>query len=346
MDKVEAAAAGTATVVPTYETMLEASGNDARKAMFEYCFRNDICFMGDILSRVLRTGGGDTLPNSYLDALKAAGMEGKTFLSQLRIDNFETIYSRDSRLAMLDEEDRKNRLQVIDVLGYDPFQDDDQAERPGLYRDMTGMLNEGMRKDVAKTKAALAFVRGYNNLEKYQRKINEIMKQDEIDEDTQKRLDQYIKIQKTLQDSINQTAEKNNFTVKGIGSNGRGMLSDVMIQVEERGIDEGITNFYDIQTSKSIEEVANISMKAQLNQINLSKTDYADILSTQCEITRKAQARAAEAMEALRLCREKLKKQELLDELASEYRQKGISEDEIGEFIQREYKLYDGSSAQ
>ena len=74
-----------------------------------------------------------------------------------------------------------------------------------------------------------------------------------------------IKIQKTLQDNINTTAEKNAFTVKGVGSNGKGMLSDVMNQIEERGIDEGITNFYDIETSKSIEEVANISFRAQLN---------------------------------------------------------------------------------
>ena len=144
---------------------------------------------------------------------------------------------------------------------------------------MTGMLTEGMRKDVAKAKAALAIVRSYNNLDKYQRKINEIMKAGQMDDETQKALDQLIKVSKTLQDSINQTAEKNNFTVKGIGTSGHGMLSDVMNRVNDYGIDEGVVNFYDIATSRAIEEVANISFKAQLNQVGLSKTDYADILS-------------------------------------------------------------------
>jgi len=153
---------------------------------------------------------------------------------------------------------------------------------------MTGMLTEGMRKDVAKAKAALAIVRSYNNLDKYQRKINEIMKAGQMDDETQKALDQLIKVSKTLQDSINQTAEKNNFTVKGIGTSGHGMLSDVMNRVNDYGIDEGIVNFYDIATSRAIEEVANISFKAQLNQVGLSKTDYADILSQQSKIVREA----------------------------------------------------------
>jgi acetyl-CoA carboxylase alpha subunit len=58
-----------------------------------------------------------------------------------------------------------------------------------------------------------------------------------------------------------------------------------------------------------------------------------------------AQAKAATAEEALRLCKEKLKKQELIDELAAEYRAKGISEDEIEEFIAREYHMYDDAKS-
>jgi len=46
------------------------------------------------------------------------------------------------------------------------------------------MLTENMRKDVAKAKAALSIVRSYNNLEKYQKKINDIMKTGEVTEET------------------------------------------------------------------------------------------------------------------------------------------------------------------
>ena len=185
----------------------------------------------------------------------------------------------------------------------------------------------------------------------YNEHLNEIFKQSlnffdvdgDIDDEAQTKIDQYMKIISNIQSSVNQTAEKNNFTVKGIGgASGKGALSDVMNQIEDQGIDEGITNFYDIATSKSIEEIANISMKAQLNQINLSKTDYADILATQMEIVKDCQRKAKDALEALRLAKEKIVKQELLDELAYDYKKKGLSEEEIDEFIRREYHLQDG----
>lgn len=328
-----------------YVNLVTECKGDHIAAMFRYCFNHDIFYDSGLLkSMTLKTPGfAELLPQSYIDILKVnPKYDNKDFFSQIRRENFEKIYQEDLKISGLDEETRKNRLAVIDILAYDPFKDDDIEDKPQLYRDMTGMLNEGMRKDVAKAKAALSVVRSYNNLEKYQKKINEIMKTGQVDDETQKQLDQLIKVQKTLQDSINTTAEKNNFTVKGIGVSGKGMLSDVLNQIEEKGIDEGITNFYDISTSKAIEEIANISFKAQLNQINLSKTDYADILTGQVQLVKEAQRKAKDAMEAERLAKEKLKKQKLLDELEADYREKGINEAEIQEFIDREYHFYDG----
>lgn len=327
----------------SYDKLLEKYEGAHKKALFEYCYTHNIGYVSKLTRNLLTTPGPLDLPRVYLEAKEKSDFASLTFFEQIRQENFEKIYSEDYSISLLDEEDKKNRLQVIEILGYDPFKDDAPEDQPQLYRDMTGMLTEAMRKDVAKSRAALSIVRGYSNIDKYQRKINEITRSGAIDEETQKQLDQYIKLQKTMQDSINTTAEKNNFTVKGLGNGGKGMLSDVMNQIEEKGIDEGIPNFYDIATSKSIEEVANISFKAQLNQINLSKTDYVDILAGQCEITRKAQKVASDALEALRLAREKITKEELLDELAEDYRKKGISEKEIEEFVNRELNMYDGS---
>ena len=77
-----------------------------------------------------------------------------------------------------------------------------------------------------------------------------------------------------------------------------------------------------------------------LNQVNLSKTDYADIIADQSTLVREAQARAKDAVEALRLAKEKITKQQLLDELEEDYRSKGISEEDIQEFIEREISMY------
>lgn len=72
----------------------------------------------------------------------------------------------------------------------------------------------------------------------------------------------------------------------------------------------------------------------------MSKTDYADILTDQALIVREAQSKAREAVEALRLAKEKITKQQLLEELERDYRNKGISEEDIKEFIDREITMY------
>ena len=326
-----------------YKKLLMKHGDSHKDALFEYCFYHNMGYFQRLVAEAMISSADTDVLKKYIELKRLSEFAEKDFFSQLRRENFEKIYSEDYKVSLLDEDSKKNRLQVIEILGYDPFADDAPEDQPQLYRDMTGILSESMRKDVAKARAALSIVRGYSNIDKYQKKINEIMKSGVtgVDDETQKLLDQYIKLQKTMQDSINQTAEKNNFTVKGIGTSGKGMLSDVLNQIEERGIDEGVTNFYDIATSKSIEEVANISFKAQLSQVNLSKTDYADILASQVKIVKEAQSKARKAVEAARLAKEKLKKQELIDELAADYKSKGIRENEIQEFIQREYKLYD-----
>lgn len=328
-----------------YEQLLKECGTEPTKAVFRYCFINNLHFSHKVLRAVLFTTPGEDMASDILERYRAAieaddNIQDKTFFHQLRLENFEKIYSEDYAVSLLDEEDKKNRMQVIDILGYDPFKDDSLQDQPQLYRDLSGMLTENMRKDVAKAKAALTIVRGYSNLEKYQRKINDIMKSGEIDDDTQKTLDQLIKIQKTLTDSINSTLEKHSFIVKGLGNGGQGALSDVMERIDTFGIDEGVTNFYDIATSKAIEEIASISFKAQLNQVNLSKTDYADIIARQAELVREAQTKAKKAVEALRVAKEKIKKQELIEELMIEYRKKGIKESELQDFINREYKMY------
>lgn len=325
------------------EIFVENEG-DVESALFEYCFKKNIPYSSEIAKTL--AGSPKFVESSnrsqlYKDIiLNNPKFNNLTFFKQLKKDNFEKIYQEKILIQDLSDEDRKNRMAVIDILSYDPFKDDDPQDKPQLYRDLAGMLTENMRKDVAKAKAALAIVRSYNNLEKIQKQINDIFQSGDIDENAQVSLEKLQKMAKTIQDSINGTAEKNNFTVKGIGSNGRGMLSDVMNQIEEKGIDLGVTNFYDISTSNSIEEVANISWKAMLNQVNLSKTDYADILTDQALIVREAQSKAREAVEALRLAKEKITKQQLLEELERDYRNKGISEEDIKEFIDREITMY------
>ncbi len=328
-----------------FNELLEKHEKNYEEALFEYCYRTDFPYFNNIVKKLFKENKEENvklLPQIYINKVNEVEQyKGITFFSQLKRQNFEKVYSEDLLLLSLSEDDRKNRMNVLDILGYDPFKDSNPADRPKLYHDLSSMLTEAMRKDAVKANAAISIVKNSINIGKYEDKISELISSLKTDEETQDQLAKLEKVRKSLSDSNTAIAQKNGFIVEGVGNNGRGMLSEVMNQVGERGIDKGVTNFYDIATSKAIEEIANISFKAQLNQINLSKTDYVDILKEQRAITVKAQKVAREAKEALRLAKEKIVKQELLDELAEDYRLKGISEEDIEAFISREFEFYD-----
>lgn len=327
-----------------WDLLLEKYDNASERALFEYCFIHNICYSVSVYKKLRKEKGEEfKLPDDYVNYIASdKDYSPITFFSQLRQKNFEKVFSDEEYLFSLSEEDRKNRQIIMEIFAYDPFKDETGEDKSQLYRDLAGLSNEAMRKDVAKQKAAINIVRTYGNIEKYQRQATAITASGMVDEDTQKQLDQLLKTIANLQNSVNATAEKNNFAVKGIGSSGRGTLSEVMEDIESKGIDEGITNFYDIATSKSIEEISNISSKALLNQVGLTKTDYADILASQCQIVHECQKKTRQAFEALRMCKEKIKKQKLLDELSKDYKKKGISEKDIEEFINTEFDVSDG----
>jgi len=267
--------------------------------------------------------------------------KNKTFIEQIKRENFNVIYQEEMIKNSLTEDDKKNRQQAITLYGYDPFTEDRVEDLPQLYRDLSDLVNDSMRKDAAKKKAAIEIVRNYLNIKRYQKRVTDFMSRDGyLDADEQKALDQCLSMIAKIQDSINKTAKENSFTGgKSIGSNGKGMLSDVLEQVEGQGYDAGITNFYDIATSKAIESIADISNRSMLNQIQFSKTDYVDIITQQNKMVREAVETARKSKEALRLAKEKLTKQQLLVELEQEYRKKGIKEEEIDEFINREFNM-------
>ena len=78
-----------------------------------------------------------------------------------------------------------------------------------------------------------------------------------------------------------------------------------------------------------------------MNQLKFSDVDYADILAQQADIVHKSQAKAREALEALRIAKEKIKKQELLEEYRKTLKRKGIDEKDIEDFVLQEYDLWE-----
>ena len=330
-----------------YQKLVQKYSGDHKKALFEYCYTNNIAFSGEAFQLLIRHGDDKTfeqMPQIYIDTINAdIRYKDITFFDQLKIDNFEQIYSEDAKLLALTEDDKRNRQQIVNIIGYDPFEKNPIEDKPQLYRDLTGMLTDNMRKDIPRAKAAVEVVLGYNNIRKYQDRVNQFINSGQLDEESQKQLDKLLEMIAKIQASVSATSEKNGFTnSRTLGSNGKGMLSDVMNTIDEHMYDQGITNFYDIATSESIRQIADTSSKSLLAQVKLTGQEYVDIIAEQNKIVREAQSKMRAQREALRIAKSLIKREELIEQLRKEYIKKGISEEDINEFIDREYQMWDG----
>ena len=350
VDNTQMEGAGSSVVVQAADKELfkqcyAAYPDSVEDALFMFCFKRNYYYHQKLLSQLIyvdKINVETDLPDAYLKALsKIPATEGRTFFSQLKRANFEKIYSEDLNLLTLSEDDLKNRQQIINIVGYDPFKDETIEDRPQLYRDLTGLLSDNLRRDITKQKSAIEIVKNYMTISKYQKRVTDLLQ--DTENDNQEQFDKLLQMIAKVQAIINATTKENGFSSgKALGKGGRGMLSDVMNQIDTQHYDDGVTNFYDQATSKSIQEIADISFRSQLAQVKLSGTDYADILAQQAELVKKSQRVARDATEALRIAKSKITKEQLLEELEKEYKKKGISEADIQEFISREYNVWDG----
>lgn len=330
-----------------YQKAASECKGDPVGAIFKFCFDQNVFYHEKYAKACVADGALlASLPDSYLDMLAAnPSLKGLTFFSQIKREGFETAYADELEVLDLAPEDRKNRQQILSIVSYDPFAKEPLEDRPQMYRDLAGLLTDAMRRDIPKRNAAIEVVHDYATIGRYQRRMAILESSGKDDKDTRDGIDNCIKMISKMQDTINKLTKENGFSSgKAIGSNGRGGLSEVMAICEEKGYDPGAANLYDIETSKAIEEVAGISVRSMLNQVNLSGTDYAEILTEQCKKVHEYRDAALRAIEGMRIAEAKLEKQAILEEYRRELIAKGIDEADILEILNQEIRMTDGGN--
>ncbi|KAF6627035.1 hypothetical protein H6F38_23150 [Paenibacillus sp. EKM208P] len=66
-------------------------------------------------------------------------------------------------------------------------------------------------------------------------------------------------------------------------SKGAGTLSGIIKELQEKGFEEANVNVFDIDTTEGMRQVADISHKSIINQLQFDENDYAEMISEQRE---------------------------------------------------------------
>lgn len=210
----------------------------------------------------------------------------------------------DAYLPEVNEEYKTNRRDVIRMTGYDPFANYPiEEDKPMLYAQVVSFIDEETKNDGMKMNAVIQIVKSFNQISK----INDAI--DELSSDTMK-LNNNNGTIKQLADTVSKLLSGANALAKDNGisvnfnnskSKGQNTLTGKMKELDLIGFRDAKINMYDIDYCMGMQQVANISCKAQVDQIGFDENVMNEISNIRRELVDTLQKERDKAVERARL---------------------------------------------
>ena len=238
----------------------------------------------------------------------------------------------DANLQEVNEEYKTNRKDIIRMIGYDPFMNYPvEEDKPVLYAQLISFIDDETKNDGMKMNAVIQIVKAFNQIQK----INDAI--DELSSDTMKlnnnngTIKQHADTISKLLSGANALAKDNGISVNFNNSKSKGQntLTGKMKELDLIGFRDAKINMYDIEYCKGMQQVAEISAKAQVDQIGFDENVMDEIQGIRRELVDSLQKERDKAVERARLLL--VENKDLKDFL----REKGLI-DEYGQVIEDE----------
>lgn len=216
-----------------------------------------------------------------------------------------------------DKEDLENYDYVLTIYKYDPFKDEPIEDRRKLYYNLAGFSDEGIMDDFARANAAIDTCRSMQRLEKLNRIRVNLENNDTPDI---KEIKAVSDLQKIEREAINRNGKEHGFIQKySLNKNqGSGTFTGITKQMSDELFENELANAYDIKTSNAMQMAAEASWKAIFGQLNISESEFSEIVKNQRETIMNLRTQLDTTIEQLRLANIKLKKIELENKLREE----------------------------
>ena len=233
--------------------------------------------------KTLRWRDGDLFTNYKEMALKQAQQEVGTASS----DEIE-------KSQEINEEYEKNRSDVIRLLGYDPFEKEQEEDKPLLYSQLIGYLDlGGDNEDMMRTSSAITIVRGFLQQAKLDDMIAKAMSSPNVSNKSGE-IKSYLDSKQKVSSTISQLAEQSCLSLKHNknASKGENTFTGKIKKLKEINLRDAEVNAFDIGTAEGMRQVADISNASIMKQIALDENDYTEMLAKQREMIVKLQEKA------------------------------------------------------
>lgn len=219
---------------------------------------------------------------------------------------------------------RINKRDVIRMVGYDPFENYPVVQDlPVLYAQLISFIDEETKNDGMKMNAAIQIVQAFNQIQKLNDAINALSADTKKINNNNGTIKQHADTISKLLSGANALAKDNGISLNynNNKSKGQNTLTGKMKELDLIGFRAAKINMYDIDYCKGMQQVAEISAKAQINQIGFDENVMIEIENIRRELVDELQKKTDKAEERARVLlvenkdlKEFLKEKGLIDE--------------------------------
>lgn len=229
-------------------------------------------------------------------------------LKQNQKNNTQTIADFD-RTAKWSIEDRKNKDNLVNLIGYDPYATDgdytdDQLKF--LYNTSANYITDAVEQDPHKLQNVILMVKTFLQINNIDKLITAEMNTSSPDTALMTSL---TAMKEKLASTATRIANENGFSEKTSGKarQGTNTLSEHMKVMLQDGFTLAQVNIHDIMIAESFKEIANMNAQALINEMNLTGDDYARLCAEQRTYVVKVQNERDDLAEENRLLNIKVK---------------------------------------
>ena len=320
-------------------------GNDLQKAINHWCQTMDLYYSDDIFQAFIKLRNsrkGTEMEakfdyvTDYITALGRAKMVDLTYWDSPYLQ--DTIskgthieydvpdeYEEETKIEKeypeefdnWSKEDLENYDTILEIYKYDPFIDELIDDRRKLYQNLVGFSSEDIAEDTGKANACIDMCRSIQRLEKLNKLRATMERASKVDI---KEIKMLSELQGKERDAIQKYQKEWGFNQRySLNRNqGSGTLTGILKQMDENMFEDSLVNAYDIKTSNAMQMAAEASWKAIFGQLNISESEFSQIVKNQRETITVLRAELDKTKEELRLANIQIKKRDLETRLAQE----------------------------
>ena len=217
--------------------------------------------------------------------------------------NTEENFERNLTPEVLDEY-KTNKKDIIRLIGYDHFANYHvEQDLPVLYAQLISFIDEETKNDGMKMNAVIQIVQAFNQIQKLNDAINELSADTQRLNANNGTIKQHADTISKLLSGANALAKDNGISLNYNNSKSKGQntLTGKMKELDLIGFRDAKINMYDIDYCKGMQQVAEISAKAQIDQIGFDENIMSEINNIRRELVDDLQKQRDKAVERARV---------------------------------------------